>query len=83
MTKVIILGSKEDPKHQPKKIQLLRSMGSSGTLANPGNIEASGWKNIELICRQYRAGTYDLIFAYDDNRDNGVFYLGHFNDGIV
>jgi hypothetical protein len=40
------------------------------------------WNNIELICKDYGDGC-DLMFAYDNNRSDGIAYLGHFNDGIV
>jgi hypothetical protein len=44
------------------------------------------YKNIELVCRDYddcQSGSMDLMFAYDDNRNYGCIYIGHFNDGVV
>lgn len=40
------------------------------------------WKNIELITKNYDQ-QFDIMYAYDDSRQGGSLYLGHFNDGIV
>ena len=40
------------------------------------------WNNVELICKNYSV-VYDLMFAYNKHRGDGMAYLGHFNDGIV
>lgn len=79
MTKVIILG--DEPK-TGKKIELLFFINPNGdkceSLACPEN-----FKFIELICKNYKGGNYDLMFAYSEDRALGLLYLGHFNDGIV
>jgi len=39
-----------------------------------------------LICKNYNKSSedpYDLMYVYDDERNMGIIYLGHFNDGIV
>ena len=40
------------------------------------------WENVELITKGY--GQYDILYCYDDNeRGDGVLYLGYWNDGVV
>lgn len=80
MTKVFILGE-----HKPqdgKNIDFIRVMCVDERFVfaegSPG-----GYKNVELICKNYASGEFDLMFAYDDDRDDGLLYLGYFNDGIV
>ena len=80
MTKVIVLGQQE-PKEQPKKIELRRSLNIDFAFENACD-NAKDWNYIELICKDYTEGV-DLMFAYDDDRNSGCFYLGQFNDGVV
>lgn len=79
MTKVIILGEEKQPE-QKKKIEFVKIIERSGGIlmatSTPNN-----FKNIELISRNY--GNYDVMYAYDDDRNKGWLYLGHFNDGEV
>ena len=37
---------------------------------------------IELICKNYNSSK-DLMFAYIENRSDGVLFIGKWNDGIV
>lgn len=82
-TKVTILG-KGVVKRFTKPIQFLFKLevyenGYSSPRCNP-----SEWDNIELVCKKYKNGQYDLMFAYDNsNRNDGRLYLGYFNDGVV
>jgi hypothetical protein len=79
MTKVTIIGD-ETPIEKKKPIQLVKSIGSFG-ICNARAVPYM-WDNIELICKNYVDG-YDLMFAYNRNREDGIAYLGYFNDGIV
>jgi len=79
MTKVTIIGE-ATPIEKKKPIQLVKSIGSFG-ICNARAVPYM-WDNIELICKNYVDG-YDLMFAYNRNREDGIAYLGHFNDGIV
>jgi len=81
MTKVIILG--EDMPKTGRKIELISYVSpkmetTKGTVYKPHEFE-----NIELICRDYGDSEKDLLFAYNKDRNRGILYLGHFNDGIV
>lgn len=82
MTKVIILGQEPKEEKKLKPIEFKYSLLSTCkefkvAVANPKN-----YLNIELICKDY-GYSYDLMFAYDSNRKEGTFYVGHFNDGVV
>lgn len=79
MTKVTIIGG-ATPIQKKKPIEFVKSIGSISIL----NARAVTfmWDNIELICKNYGDG-FDLMFAYNYNREDGIAYLGHFNDGIV
>jgi hypothetical protein len=80
MTKVIILGEQPEKK-ELKPIQFKLKLDSNhGFTSNFGSPKQ--WENIELICKNYST-QYDLMFAYDEYRQHGILYLGHFNDGIV
>ena len=79
MTKVTIIGE-ATPIEKKKPIQLVKCIGAMSILdAQALNYM---WKNIELICKNYDFG-YDLMFAYNNKREDGIAYFGYFNDGIV
>jgi len=80
MTKVIILGQEPENK-ELKPIEFVKCLYSDlefSSDCSPPKV----WRNIELICKNY-ATKFDLMFAYDEDRSNGILYLGHFNDGVV
>lgn len=80
MTKVTILGQEPTEQKELKPIEFLEECGCHTWVSTDS--EPDEWDNIELIAKGFSA--YDLMFAYDDNdRSNGVLYLGYFNDGIV
>lgn len=81
MTKIIILGD-NTPKQPKKPIEFLLSFNENKTFIKP-HLNPKHWQNIELVCRNYNYERVDLMFAYNENRNLGVLYLGHFNDGIV
>ena len=79
MTKVTIIGE-ATPIEKKKPIEFVKSIYvHNNTLATSSPNE---WENIELICNNYGSG-FDLMFAYNSNRGDGIAYLGYFNDGIV
>jgi len=79
MTKVTIIGEAL-PIQKKKPIEFVKSVGT--THNHPARLDSLGWDNVELICKDYGDG-YDLMFAYNKMRSDGIAYLGHFNDGIV
>ena len=84
MTKVIILGEPAEKK-EGKKIKFVKAFVHQMEWINCTSTP-SDWENIELICKNYNKSSedpYDLMYAYDDERNMGNIYLGHFNDGIV
>lgn len=80
MTKVIILG--EQPEKKELKPIEFNLQFTGHRAAHAVTHKPNQWENIELICRDY-CGGMDLMFAYDDDRNQGRVYLGHFNDGVV
>jgi hypothetical protein len=79
MTKVTIIGD-ETPIQKKKPIQFAKSIGTTSN--HPARLDSLGWNNVELICKNYGDG-YDLMFAYNKKRSDGIAYLGYFNDGIA
>lgn len=79
MTKCIVIGEKKETE-KLKPIELIYLLNNYGLFAK-SITDASNYKNLELITKgRYK---YDIIFAYDDDRNSGILYLGHWNDGIV
>ena len=79
MTKVTIIGG-ATPIQKKKPIEFVKVIYvHNNHLATSSSNE---WENIELICKNY-ADRFDLMFAYNDKRKDGLAFLGHFNDGIV
>lgn len=79
MTKVTILGQ------EPKEVKKLKPIEFTENLTLAKEIDKNclapnRWENIELICA---GGTFDIMFAYNEDRNGGCLYLGHFNDGVV
>lgn len=69
------------PKEHGKPIEFIKVITPRGYQNNPVN--PSRWGNIELLAKDHN-GDLDLMFAYDDdNRADGVLYLGKWNDGFV
>lgn len=81
MTKVIRLGQTESPK-QLKPIEFEKLLATEGKLIPP-TTKPNYWQNIEIICERYNNNGDALMFAYNENRNNGHLYIGKVNDGIV
>lgn len=82
-TKVTILGRTEAVNHELKKIEFVKSLDEELYIAEYVCHSPSIWGNIELICSNYKGTGFDLMFAYDNDRQKGVLFIGHFNDGVV
>jgi len=80
MTKVIILGEQPEKK-ELKPIEFVKYLDSDFKFSS-GCSKPQRFKNIELISKNYFIG-YDLMFAFGEDRNQGILYLGHFNDGII
>ncbi len=84
MTKVRILGQEPEEKKDLKPIVFVKEIYERGEWDKNCSFKPDGWKNIDLICFNWRGSEMDLMLAYDDNpSNNGVIVLGHFNDGVV
>lgn len=83
-TKCIILGAEVGEKRTLKGIEFnsYLSIDKDGDAKIEGTfIYPEKWQNIEFISRYNEK--VDLMFAYDTNRDDGILYLGQWNDGVV
>ena len=81
MTKVIIIGE-QPAKKELKPIEFRFSINCQKGLNNVTS-QPKEFNYIELIAKHYTNDLLDLMFAYRDNRDEGVLIYGHFNDGVV
>jgi hypothetical protein len=81
MTKVIILGEQPEKK-ELKPIEFLGYLDAFFKF-NSNCSKPNVWKNIVLIRKGYSIEGLDLMYAYDDDKKEGLLYLGHFNDGVV
>jgi hypothetical protein len=79
MTKVTIIGG-ATPIEKKKPIEFVKYIDVDTN--PPVQASTNMWNNIELICKDYGDGC-DLMFAYNNKREDGIAYLGYFNDGIV
>lgn len=83
MTKVIIIG--QAPVTNLKPIEFLRQCIRQDWTNT--NRHPSEYDTIELIAKGFDYGSptkgLDLMFAHNSDREDGVLFLGHFNDGIV
>lgn len=80
MTKVIVIGDQPN-QEKKKKIEFVHCLEGDFKVA-PAETKPSDWKNIELICKDYSNGV-DLMYVYDNDRNDGCLYSGRFNDGVV
>jgi len=81
MTKCIVIG--EQPTESKKKpIEFVKYIDVNGGKNKP-DAQPKDWKNIERIASKFRGMSYSLMYAYDNNRDEGALYLGHWNDGVA
>ncbi len=75
-TKCTILG-----KHPKQTIEFV------WLIAAKKKVKAASWpdefENIELVCLNYDESGYDLMFAYDRLRNDGLLFLGYWNDGTT
>lgn len=80
MTKVSIYG--KDFVNSLKPIEFVKFF--DGSEVGEAEIPPSNYQFIDLVAKNYHDGM-DLILAYreENERGNGVLYIGYFNDGFV
>lgn len=86
MTKCIVLPNVKggaEKKEKKKPIEFDSVLGGDGNMTDLINPDAGVWKYIELISKSYTKDKRDLMYAYDSDRNDGVLYLGYWNDGVV
>ena len=81
MTKCIVLG--EQPTEVKKKPIEFMKWINLDLEVNECSSYPNNYKNLELVCRDYRGSGCDMIYAYSDSRDTGCMYFGKWNDGVA
>ena len=91
MTKCIVLGETKVKEQKKKPIQFVKQLLNSSVNTDDSfridmnYVEPGEFDYIELVCpRRTNIEEYDIMFAYDgDRREEGVLFLGFWNDGVV
>jgi len=77
---IVLVEHHKEPKK--RRIEFRGTISRDGTPRPPYN-RPSNWKNIELISKNYSPDLGDCMFAYDDDKTEGILYFGQWNDGVV
>ncbi len=84
-TKCIVLGEEQERNDKYKPIDfvhvIVRFVGK--VKVKDAGSKPSIYLNVELISRSNHSNIFDLMLAYNNDRRNGVTYLGHWNDGVA
>lgn len=72
----------QTPKKKPIRFAKAFNRNKDNVGLNHPQTEPKEWKNIELIAKAQSKDYYDVMFCFDKNRNEGVVFLGHWNDGI-
>lgn len=64
---------------EKKKIEFVKFISSDGE-AITANSKPHEYENIVLIRTSHN---FDIMYAYHNDSNDGLIYLGHFNDGVV
>lgn len=86
-TNCIVLGETNSVKQVKKPIEFLVYVDTSEAMTKTkrckvAKIKPNEFFNIELVSSANCVGL-DIMFAYNQNRNYGHLYLGHWNDGVV
>jgi hypothetical protein len=82
MTKCIVIGE-QTTEVKKKPIEFEKALNINSEFKDT-NTTPNKFKNIELICKSYSTSQFgDIMFAYNDNRYEGILYLGKWNDGVA
>ena len=82
-TKVVILGESYDDVKPKKNIEFVKYLNRDINIYDELHNKPNDYKTIVLLAKEYGNGL-DLMYAIaDDKYNDGVLFLGHFNDGVV
>ena len=87
-TTCIVLGENNSVKQVKKPIEFLVFVDTSEVMTKTKRCKVVKNKpneffNIELVSKKAGGFGLDIMFAYNQNRNYGYLYLGHWNDGVV
>lgn len=80
MTKIVNLFGPQLESPVKKPIEFVKALSSEGFVSGSSS-KPENWKNISLLIQD--GGQYEVMLAWDDSPNDGVVYLGHWNDGVV
>lgn len=83
MIKVTIFYDDTKESNELKPIEFIHFIDTHSEQLFKAKKQPKDFKTIELIKKKTTIYDFDVMLAYDDVRDVGNLYLGHFNDGVV
>ena len=72
----------QNPKKKYELVGLVNTEINNLSIINVEDIANTGWRNAICI-RKKNKGCYDIIFCWNAVPDDGILYLGYWNDGNV
>lgn len=89
MTKLIInkgIDQREEfipkPIHFTYRVDGIGNLGNTRHGSNDPLFQPSSYKNVELIAKR-TPGNYDIMYVWNEDRNEGVLFLGSWNDGTL
>lgn len=82
MTKTSIFGQSEVKQEEKKQIEFVKYLSRVDGTLGVKPCSPDDYENVTLLQKNYTT-EFDLMWAYDDDPNEGYIYLGHWNDGIV
>ena len=81
MTKVSVFGQDSEEEKKKKPIEFVKAFFYKKFV--DAKAKPSEYEYVVLLEKNYYGINLSLIWAYDNNPNNGTLYLGHWNDGVV
>lgn len=84
MTQCIIIGEDKKAGVKVKVIEFKEAVYSEirDPYISSAGCHPNRYDHIELV-RKGNSKFYDIMFAYMNDRSDGILYLGHWNEGVV
>jgi hypothetical protein len=81
LSELLNQSKQKDAPKKLKPIELVRIPNLNGGAGHIAESRPAAWKHVMLLAEDFLEGL-DLIWATDSG-ENGVLYLGHWNDGVT
>ena len=88
MTQCTILGGPKMKEQKKKPIEFIwvvtnEKLANTAKQVDNACGKPNQFAHVELVQQASSKDYFDVMFAYDQNRNDGCLYLGHWNDGVV